>query len=108
LLSLKKSIKLNNVMKNQNTNILTQNNATEASRVVKLGMDVHARTISVVRIFGSGSAEPAQSFNYERLIQWVKTKHLDNGWEVYACYEAGPTGFVLQRQLECLAVMLCG
>ena len=91
-------------MKNQNTNILTQNNTTEASRVVKLGMDVHAKTISVVRIFGSGSAEPAQSFSYEKLIRWVKTKHLDNGWEVYACYEAGPTGFGLQRQLERLGV----
>ena len=91
-------------MKNQNTNILTQKNTAEASRVVKLGMDVHAKTISVVRIFGSGSAEPAQSFSYEKLIQWVKTKHLDNGWEVYACYEAGPTGFGLQRQLERLGV----
>jgi hypothetical protein len=31
-------------------------------------------------------------------------KKLDEGWEIYSCYEAGATGYWLHRQLERMGV----
>jgi hypothetical protein len=46
--------------------------------VVKLGLDVHARQITVCRQIGDCTPQPAQAFTKERLLGWVK-KMLEAG-----------------------------
>lgn len=71
--------------------------------VVKLGLDVHARQITVVRQFGDCTPQPAQMFTKPRLLGWVKTM-LEAGAVVHSCYEAGVMGYTLHRELAALGV----
>lgn len=70
---------------------------------IKLGLDVHADTIVVVRIIENTGPQPAQTFKPEKFLAWAKTQ-LAMAEEVHSCYEAGPFGFVLHRQLEALGI----
>jgi transposase len=71
--------------------------------MIKLGMDVHARQITVCRQIGDLTPQPAQSFAKERLLGWVK-QQLAAGAEVHSCYEAGVMGYTLHRELTALGV----
>ena len=67
-----------------------------------VGMDAHARAIqvSVLKPDGSG-AEEWEIANERRAVRRLAQRlrrHAEG--VVVACYEAGPTGFALQRQLE--------
>lgn len=75
----------------------------EAGVIIKLGMDVHARQVTVCRQIGQSTPQPVQRFTPERLVAWVG-KQAANGARVHSCYEAGPCGYVLHRQLEKLGV----
>lgn len=70
---------------------------------IKLGLDVHADTIVVVRIIENTGPQPAQTFKPDKFLAWAKTQ-LAMAEEVHSCYEAGPFGFVLHRQLEALGI----
>jgi len=70
---------------------------------IKLGLDVHADTIVVVRIIENTGPQPAQTFKPDKFLAWAKTQ-LAIAEEVHSCYEAGPFGFVLHRQLEALGI----
>ena len=67
-----------------------------------VGMDAHARTIQVsVLRPGASGPEEWQLANEPRAVKRLARRlHRDAGGPVVACYEAGPTGFALQRQLE--------
>jgi len=67
-------------------------------QTLKLGLDVHADSIVVVRILENSAPQPAQTFAPAKFLDWVKTQ-LPLATQVYSCYEAGPFGFVLHRQL---------
>ncbi|MBX3731905.1 MAG: hypothetical protein KF791_04845 [Verrucomicrobiae bacterium] len=67
-------------------------------REIKLGLDVHVETIVVVGILENSSPQPAQKFTPEKFVAWVKNQ-MDLAEEVHSCYEAGPFGYVLHRQL---------
>lgn len=71
--------------------------------IVKLGLDVHARQITVCRQIGDRTPQPAQAFTKERLLGWVK-KMVEAGAVVHSCYEAGVMGYTLHRELVALGV----
>lgn len=66
---------------------------------IKVGIDWHARKYVVSRIIDNGTPEPAQKFTPAQFLIWI-VKQKDLALEVVTCYEAGPGGFVLHRQLE--------
>jgi transposase len=75
----------------------------EAGVIIKLGLDVHARQITVCRQIGDRTPQPAQSFSKERLLVWVK-QQVAAGAVVHSCYEAGVMGYTLHRELTALGV----
>src|SRR6185437_8294219 len=85
------------------TNINSQNrsSATEVTQadILKLGLDVHADKIVVVRILDNGAPQPPQRFTRESFLTWVE-KQRPLAKQVFSCYEAGPFGYGLHRELE--------
>ena len=66
-------------------------------------MDVHAASIVVGRMIDGAKAQPPQTFKPADFLAWAK-KQVTLAKEVISCYEAGPTGFWLHRQLTALGV----
>ena len=67
-----------------------------------VGMDVHARTIRVA-VLGAGGAQREEwgLANEPRAVASLSRRLLRGvPGPVVACYEAGPTGFALMRQLR--------
>jgi transposase len=75
----------------------------EAGTTVKLGMDVHAAQITVCRQMDGRLPQPAQQLGWAELIELVKELR-EEGHTVFSCYEAGPFGYGLHRQLTALGV----
>src|ERR1700733_7543587 len=89
-------------MNRQTTNSESQSERALA-KVILLGLDVHAESITVVRQIDGAMPQPAQKFSPPGLLAWVKRKR-EGAATVWSCYEAGPFGYVLHRQLEALGV----
>ena len=65
---------------------------------IKLGIDVHAKSYTVVRQLDGATPQPAQKFSPEGFLNFViRQKALCD--RVYCRYEAGPFGYVLHRKL---------
>jgi len=82
--------------------------ASEAStqpqhRQIKLALDVHAASIVVSRMLEGAKPQPPQSFKPADFLAWAQ-KQVALAQEVISCYEAGPTGFWLHRQLTALGI----
>ena len=75
--------------------------ASTKLQTLKLGLDVHADTIVVVRILENSAPQPAQKFLPAKFLAWVKTQ-LPLAEQVHSCYEAGPFGYGLHRDLVAL------
>jgi transposase len=71
--------------------------------VIKLGLDVHASLIVVVRQVDEQASQPPQRFSEEAFIGFVN-RQLAQADSVHSCYEAGPFGYVLHRRLVRLGV----
>ena len=71
--------------------------------VIKLGLDVHASSIVVVRQIDGQAAQPAQRFTPEQFLVFAK-RQTALADAVHSCYEAGPFGYVLHRQLTALGL----
>jgi transposase len=71
---------------------------------IKLGLDVHADSFVAVRILDGQAPQPGQRMSPEAFLGFVK-KQLAQAQKVYACYEAGPFGYGLQRKLAELGVV---
>jgi len=71
-----------------------------------LGLDVHKQTIPVAVCEEVGRPEPYSSIpnQPEALRKLVKTVSRNQAVRLVAAYEAGPTGFVIHRQLARLGV----
>jgi transposase len=73
-------------------------------------MDAHKRSISVA-VLPPGSREPIewQVLNRTEDIRRLARKlvRMAAGGEVRCCYEAGPCGFALKRELEAAAPLVC-
>jgi transposase len=73
------------------------------AKVMLLGLDVHAESITVVRQIDGGMPQPGQKFHPVRFLDWVR-RQKEQAETVWTCYEAGPFGYGLHRQLEALGV----
>jgi len=95
-----------NDMNKQNLNnseVRAEQAASKAYQTIKLGLDVHADSIVVVRLLDHSAPQPAQKFTPAKFLPWVKTQ-LAQAQAVHSCYEAGPFGYVLHRDLVKLGV----
>src|SRR5215468_7493398 len=86
-----------------NSEVRAEQAASKKYQTLKLGLDVHADTIVVVRILEHSAPQPAQKFTPAKFLAWVKTQ-LALAKAVHSCYEAGPFGYVLHRELMKLGV----
>jgi len=75
----------------------------KAHQTIKLGIDVHLDRYVVVRQIDGGAPQPGQRFSPAEFVQWAK-KQTDLAHQVYSCYEAGPFGYSLHRQLSALGL----
>jgi transposase len=77
--------------------------SVETGVTVKLGLDVHAEQITVCRQDDGLVPKPAQRQSWPAFLRWVEA--LAAGpVPVVSCYEAGPCGYGLHRQLTALGV----
>lgn len=76
----------------------TERAPVETGVMVKFGMDVHAGQITVCRQIDGQVPQPAQVLSWPRCVSWIEA-HVKAGGVVYSCYEAGPCGYGLHRQL---------
>jgi transposase len=76
----------------------TQTSTARKAKRITLGVDVHADTFVVVRQFDHATPQPAQKFTPEGFLKFVD-KQFTLAEEVYSCYEAGPFGYRLHREL---------
>lgn len=88
---------------NTNTHEAKQTQTALKAKSIKLGIDVHADSYRVVRQVDHATPQPAQKFSPEAFLPWAK-KQLSLAEEVHSCYEAGPLGYGLHRQLEAMGV----
>ena len=92
-----------NEQKSNTSEVRAEQAASKKYQTLKLGLDVHADTIVVVRILDHSAPQPAQKFAPGKFLAWVKTQ-LALAEAVHSCYEAGPFGYVLHRELVKLGV----
>ncbi len=86
-----------------NSEVRAEQAASKTYQTIKLGLDVHADTLVVVRILDHSSPQPAQRFTWDKFRVWIKTQ-LALAQAVHSCYEAGPFGYGLHRELVALGV----
>ena len=86
-----------------NSKVRLEQVANVKPQTIKLGLDVHADSIVVVRILDHSAPQPAQKFTPAKFGQWIKTQ-LTQADQVHSCYEAGPFGYSLHRELVALGV----
>jgi len=72
-------------------------------RQIKLGVDVHADSYRVVRQIDGATPQPAQKFTPAAFLTFA-VRQLAEAEEVHSCYEAGPFGYGLHRQLVKLGI----
>lgn len=88
-----------------NSQNVTANSASAKVEAIKLGLDVHAANIVVVAQLDGCPPQPAQRIGSERFVAWVKQlREKHPGATFHACYEAGPCGYWLHRELVALGV----
>ncbi len=83
-------------------NVQPVNHPTQ-TRTLKLALDVHLKAHVVAMQYDGSAPKPPQRFGPKDLLGWVQ-KQIAQGWRVVSCYEAGPFGYVLHRQLTGLGV----
>src|ERR1700758_5666073 len=90
---------------NQITNGSIEQEGTErkGNWVLKLGLDVHYRQVTVAMQEGDGRIKAVGKMGHDAFGNWVEKK-LKAGFELYSCYEAGASGYWLHRDLAELGV----
>src|SRR6201988_4936193 len=92
-----------------NNKTITGNGISQASlvnyvnRVLNLGLDVHYRQVTVAMQEDGGRIKSAGKMGHLDFLNWVQQK-LEEGWQIYSCYEAGASGYWLHRQLVELGI----
>src|SRR5438876_12373559 len=98
-----------NTNKNKTTKTQTQKQgatdieSSAKSRTIKLGIDVHLDRYVVVRLIDGGSPQPPQRFQPAEFMLWV-AKQIGLAEQGFACYEAGPICYSVQRKLQKMGV----
>ena len=81
----------------------SRSESRRAHEVIKLGIDVHLDRYVVVRQIDGGAPQPPQRFSPTQFLEWAR-KQTALAKHVYSCYEAGPFGYGLHRQLAGLGI----
>lgn len=84
------------------TNVANHTAVAAAAKVevIKLGQDVHAKQVTVVVQLDGATPQPAQRITVEKYLGWVGAlMRRHPRAKVVSCYEAGPCGYWLHRQL---------
>jgi hypothetical protein len=68
------------------------------NRVLNLGLGVHYRQVTVAMQENGGRIKAAGKMGHLYFLNWVQKK-LQEGWQIYSCYEAGASGYWLHREL---------
>ena len=92
-------------MKTTNSDNQITNAASAKVEVINLGQDLHAAHVVVAVQLDGCPPQPAQRIATEKYAAWVKQlqeKH--PAAKIHACYEAGPCGYWLHRDLTQLGV----
>jgi transposase len=90
-------------MNNNTDRIKLGRAAVETAVTVRLGLDVHAADIVICRQDEGQLPKPGQRRGWCEFLSWVR-ELVKGGAEVFSCYEAGPCGYGLHRQLGALGV----
>jgi hypothetical protein len=96
-------------MNNTNTKSTSGSEGNEAreqhkgDRVLKLGLDLHYRQVTVAMQEDGGRIKGAGKMSHQAFGHWMDKK-LAAGWQIESCYEAGASGYWLNRQLAALGV----
>jgi transposase len=69
--------------------------------LLKVAIDAHLAWHVIAMQEEGSSPKPPQRFKPADFLKWIQHK-LAAGWRVVTCYEAGPFGYVLHRQLTAL------
>ena len=72
--------------------------------VIHLGVDVHLKQYVICRKIDGATPQPAQRMKPEQFEAWA-LKQQALARKVVCCYEAGPFGYTLQRQLTALGII---
>lgn len=91
------------IQTNTNTHVPNKTKTIIKAQRIKLGIDVHADSYRVVRQVDNATPQPAQKFTPKAFLVWAKAQ-LEQAEKVYTCYEAGPFGYGLHRQLLALGI----
>jgi len=96
-------------MNNNNTESTSGSEGNEAreqhkgDRVLKLGLDLHYRQVTVAMQEDGGRIKGAGKMSHQAFGHWMDKK-LAAGWQIESCYEAGASGYWLHRLLVALGV----
>ena len=71
--------------------------------LLKLGLDVHYRQVTVAMQQEDGAIKAVGRMNHDGFWNWVQRKTKE-GWALSSCYEAGASGYWLHRELVALGV----
>lgn len=77
--------------------------AVQTAVTIKLGLDVHAGQITVCRQDGGLVPKPAHKKSWSEFLRWME-EMAAGPVPVVSCYEAGPCGYGLHRELTALGV----
>jgi transposase len=77
--------------------------APHRDRVLRLGLDVHYRQVTVAMQEDGGRIKSVGKMSHQAFAHWVDKK-LAQGWQIESCYEAGASGYWLHRQLVAVGV----
>ena len=75
----------------------------QSQPLLKVALDVHLAWYVIAMQEDGSSPKPPQRFKPADFLKWIKQK-VAAGHRVVTCYEAGPFGFTLHRQLTQLGV----
>src|ERR1700692_2093273 len=75
----------------------------DVHQVLNLGLDVHYRQVTVAMQEDGGRIKAAGKMSHEVFLNWVQKK-LEEGWQIFSCYEAGASGYWLHRELVKMGV----
>jgi len=81
----------------------TKPQTSPKATLIKVSVDVHAISYSVVRQVDNARMQPPQRIKPEEFVLWVAKQRL-MAQRVVVCYESGPFGFVLARRLQDIGI----
>jgi transposase len=74
-----------------------------SEKLLKLGLDLHYRQVTVAMQEDGRLVMPVGKMAYRDFLKWIRKK-LAQGWQIYSCYEAGASGYWLDRKLRKIGV----